>query len=299
MGGYPAQQYMGGGGGGGGDPVYALALSEKVVIKERINEAEAVATNLGCCYYQENTYDVMDAVTGQKLFVVEEESGLCCRTLCKPYQTLQLNFIDPRTGRHVMTADRPFACPLCPAVHNTCQQQSYLYTGIETNPTALLGHTKTIYLGGCFTPTIGVHLHNQRTPFAYIEGPRCCFGGCSELCCDQPFPLSTTPGKSQDVGILVKERPSNVSEALKELLTDSDLYTLTFENREITPQQKTVILSSALLLDYLFFETSKPWWCSPVTGNCAMTCCYMYMCGMVCPCKIACGSEGDDRKRMR
>eukprot|EP01059_Diplonema_ambulator_P010336 TRINITY_DN20333_c0_g1_i1.p1 TRINITY_DN20333_c0_g1~~TRINITY_DN20333_c0_g1_i1.p1 ORF type:complete len:329 (+),score=62.96 TRINITY_DN20333_c0_g1_i1:39-1025(+) len=291
----PPPQVMGGGmmPVAGADPTLLAGSSGKLVIKEKVNKAEAIASAVGCCWNQANTYEVFDEMTGQKVLHVKEHSGLCCRLFCKPYHSLKLNLTDPRTGYHVMTIDRPYKChTICPAICNMCQQQAYLYVGSDTkNHAALLGYAKAPRCAGCFTPTIGVHLSNHEVPFSYIEGPACCFGGCSEMCCDQPFPISQHRGKSQDMGLLVKEKPENASEALKEVMTDADLYTLTFHNPSLTPQQRTVLLSSALLLDYLFFETGKPWQCSPFTRTCSITCCNFYMCGMLWPCKLVLGGR--------
>eukprot|EP00662_Eupelagonemidae_sp_cell21_P029905 gene29905-52547_t len=96
------------------------------------------------------------------------------------------------------------------------------------------------------------------------------------MCCDQNFPVSRESGKAGDVAMIVKEKPESMAEAMKELMTDSDLFTLTFVDPGLSPVQKTILMGSVLLIDYMFFETNQAFECDPVSQKCEVVCCYCY-----------------------
>eukprot|EP00958_Prasinococcus_capsulatus_P009338 scaffold910_cov396-Prasinococcus_capsulatus_cf.AAC.59 len=100
----------------------------------------------------------------------------------------------------------------------------------------------------------------QEPPLALIKGPTC-FGGCTELCCSKPFEVArvvpgTEPSQYKklnfgDLATITKLKPSRDDHAaavilsfgfaLRELLTDSDVYEVTFADKSITPQQKATV----------------------------------------------------------
>ena len=58
------------------------------------------------------------------------------------------------------------------------------------------------------------------------------FGGCSELCCDQPFAVKRVDKNGSisvdvgDIATITKKKPKSFAGAMTEMLTDSDLYEL-------------------------------------------------------------------------
>ena len=151
--------------------------------------------------------------------------------------------------------------------------------------------------GGCFTPTVAIS--DNHAPFAVIQGP-CFFGGCSELCCPSKFSVSKIPPgitvdqvtKVKPVGdhaILIKEKPKSFGAAMREMLTDSDVYSLQFKDPNLTLEQKAGTLGTLFLLDYMFFERDQDM-CASENGKLVITLCNCVCMGMVCPCKIK--SEG-------
>ena len=100
-----------------------------------------------------------------------------------------------------------------------------------------------------------------------IQGP-CFFGGCSELCCPSKFSVSKIPPgitvdqvtKVKPVGdhaILIKEKPKSFGAAMREMLTDSDVYSLQFKDPNLTLEQKAGTLGTLFLLDYMPVEVLR------------------------------------------
>lgn len=150
--------------------------------------------------------------------------------------------------------------------------------------------------GGCFTPTLNITEKQSEQPFAKLEGP-CCFGGWSEMFCDFSFPISrfNGPGKLGDLAVVTKQKPQGLVAAAKEMVTDSDVYTIEFKDPTLNPQQKALFLSALVLSDYTYFEQGGGDKCGvDGDGRFYLNCCNMYCCGMLCPCKFTCsgGSDG-------
>eukprot|EP01064_Diplonema_japonicum_P006111 TRINITY_DN1404_c0_g1_i1.p1 TRINITY_DN1404_c0_g1~~TRINITY_DN1404_c0_g1_i1.p1 ORF type:complete len:353 (+),score=88.16 TRINITY_DN1404_c0_g1_i1:23-1060(+) len=299
QGGYPPQQQMMAIN-GGMDVLRAVGASNKLAIKQQVNLLEATADTMsGCipcaemCCERPNEYFVFDAATGQRLLRAKEESTFCCRCWCNPAHELKLHISDANTQQELMVVDRPFKCMNgCPALCDMCQQEVVLHRGNSVeNSAGVIGTTRMPCCGGGCTPTVNTYVNGSQTPFGTVEGPCCCFAGLTEMCMDQDFPVSRAEGKAGDLGIIVKEKPETMGQALTEIATDSDLFTLTFRDASLSQDQKLVLLSSVLLLDYMFFEQNQPFECDGST--CSVTCCYMYIGGCLIPMKCSCGG-GDD-----
>ena len=293
---YPVQPQPGQGGMGAGAQqaqqfIQYIGNAQKLVIKERVNALEVASDMVGCCFNQENTYDVFDALNGMKVMEVKEESSLMCRMCCKPHHPLKLNMKDPN-GNDVLVMDKPFKCAgPCPAWGDCCQQEGILYAGSEVDERLVIGKTKEPCCGGFMIPKLEVTSGVEERDVAVIEGPCCCFGGFTEFCFDQPFHVKTEDGAP--LATITKEKPHDASQALKELISDADIYSLTFESQQLTAEHKTILLSSLLLLDYQFFETKAPFECNPFTQTCTCTCCHFYICGAFLPCKCSVGGGGE------
>ena len=296
--GYPMQQM--GQMGGGGDALSRIGMAQKLCIKQKVSLLEAAGDTMGgvcpcaeCCCEQPNDYEIFDQASGQKLLHVKEDSDFLWRCCCNPAHELKLNFTDVATQQQVMVAHRPFkCCQQCPAWLPFCQQESTLYMGTDHENGQPIGVTKQPCCGGLFTPTVQVMMGSEDAePFATVEGPMCCFGGMTEMCCDQDFPISGGDGGGDgSVGMITKEKPESLGQAMAEIMTDSDLFTLSFKDPSLDQQKKIQLLSTVLLLDYMFFEQNQPWECDGT--SCSITCCNMYICGALTPCKCKCESGG-------
>ena len=83
---------------------------------------------------------------------------------------------------------------------------------------------------------------------AKIEGPTF-FGGCSEMCCDSEWPVSKMPAEAfdnklmvGDFAVITKHKPNGCESAMMEAMTDSDTYTIEFnQGVQLAPQQKALV----------------------------------------------------------
>eukprot|EP00854_Cymbomonas_tetramitiformis_P025702 gene25702-31433_t len=97
---------------------------------------------------------------------------------------------------------------------------------------------------------------------AKVVGP-CIFGGCSEYCFDTSFQVKNP--RYPDASIK-KQAPTNFSEAGRTAFTDSDTYQINF-GQNMTPYEKATLLTTALLVDYKFFEFDRES-CCPLPKGC-------------------------------
>ena len=143
---------------------------------------------------------------------------------------------------------------------------------------------------GWFMPTVHLRtedLSEESSPFAKVQGPFC-FGGCSEFCCDFNFPISyyTSAEKTGDVGKIVKLKPSNLGMAITELISDSDFFSIQFnENAKLDVSQKIAVITAQLLLDYMLFDGNTEKIKDDSDGT-TIYCCYMSCIGCLIPCSF-------------
>ena len=246
----------------------------------------------------------------------------CCapnhkfRVLFKP-ATMKLQRDQVLALPTVLTMDRPGStcsccnkkrlgyciCPGCPA----CADGFVLYAGDvqeaqrDANESYKLITPQTIGYaeqpipwGGGFTPTVNVMDRADATdkfrPLAKVEGASCCFGGYSELCCESAWPVSKMEPQqlnqqilTGDLAQITKKKPDSMSAALREALTDSDTYTIEFAPGQLAPQQKATMISSLILVDYMFFEKDNGM-CHMEGSKLKFTLFECYCAGCVCPC---------------
>lgn len=292
----------------------------KVAIKQKASKAEmagdALSGMIPCaeaCCEKENEYEIF-AADGTKLFSAYEESSFLCRCCCNPNHELKVHIHASMGGteQQVMVMNRPFKCAgPCPVWGPCCQSEATLHVmppgmpagqkfcdegtaeGVIGNDGTLIGKVLQPICGGFFTPTVDVFEGANETQFATVEGPCCCFGGMTEMCLDQNFPVSKEGGKAGDVGQITKEKPETMGQAMTELLSDADLFTLELRDPSMSARAKTTMIATVLLLDFMFFETNQAFECNPITQECSIVCCYCYMCGALEPIKCSCGGSED------
>lgn len=138
---------------------------------------------------------------------------------------------------------------------------------------------------------------NDDQEFARVKGPTI-FGGCSELCCDQRFGVKRVNKDGSvsydigDIATITKMKPKSFSGALREMLTDSDLYELEVHDTSLTPQQRATLIGTLLLMDYMFFERDIDMCGIDGQGRMYINICNCYCCGQVCPCQLKGGGSG-------
>eukprot|EP00756_Hemistasia_phaeocysticola_P032673 Hpha_TRINITY_DN16422_c2_g2::TRINITY_DN16422_c2_g2_i2::g.163645::m.163645 len=305
--GYPPPQQAGGFFGGAqppmqtyGNPEDVLASASMLAIKQKVSLMEAagdLASSVPCaeaCCEKENEYEIYDQSHAQMIFYVREHSemfGLTGRCCCNPAHELRMEIAQAKGQSAVFTIERPFKCfQSCPAWCDACQHE----ITVRGQGGQSLGGAKQPCCGGMCNPRVDVMESSlESSPFAHVSGPCCCFGGLTEMVCDQAFPVMDPTDTK--IGQITKERPEGLAQAVQEIMTDSDLFTLRFDNPQMAPRQKMLLLSTVLLLDYMFFEQNKPWECDPIEQSCSCTCFNIYCCGSYQPCTCKCGGgEGDN-----
>lgn len=145
--------------------------------------------------------------------------------------------------------------------------------------------------GGCCTPTLNLSRGAEADSFAKIEGPTC-FGGLSECCCSFTFPVSkaSSAKKAGDLAQIIKQKPKSVWQAVKEGMTDADMFTVEFRDKTLSPEEKSLILAGVMLNDYTYFEQGPGDKCgTDAEGKMYINFCNWYCCGMLYPMRVTFG----------
>lgn len=295
-----------------------LATVNSFRVNQRVKFWETMSR--GCCE-QSNTYDVFDETTGTHLFIAQEVSEDFLRCCCAPTHSLRVEFkrVNSSTRQWASTneivqmptvmslerqgcMDKP--CLSCCICSDSCKDGMNMNAGapITAKPGDVNVHDSTFAYatqpkcGGYCTPS--VNLFNRMSagdketafvPLAKVEGPMC-FGGCSELCVDSTFQVSSmkpeeldTKIKTGDLARITKVRPRGVCSCAKEMFTDSDTFTVQYaEGVGLTPQQKAAMMGSLILTDYMFFEQDQGM-CTVEGSKIKITLFECYCCGALCP----------------
>ena len=191
-----------------------------------------------------------------------------------------------------------------------CANEAFFHAGKVTGKAGELDKSKVfgrakvpIPFAGGFTPVIQVMDRDATSDhhFASVKGPMC-FGGCSELCCSVPFTVKKVNKDGSisvnvgDVATITKMKPKSFADAMRELLTDSDLYELEIHDLSLSAQQRASLVGTLLLCDYMFFERDIDA-CSynVFTKELKISLCNCFCLGKIIPCQCTCG--GDDKER--
>lgn len=268
-----------------------FANVDKFTMQQKVHLKEAATC--GCCEAA-NEYEIFDASHNTRLLAVKERSSLLLRVCCAPTHNLMLDVmaIDPQGNElfQVMTVEREACCSKpcigCCAFGGPCSDKATLHVGKQEGPAGKVEAGASFGViqqpmngGGGFFPTLLVMDRDGETEKALkIKGPMC-FGGCSEFCCDVNFRIKGD--NDVDRAVISKTRPKSMEGALKELMTDSDAFSIEVTDKSITPTQKAQLIGAMLLADYMFFERDMDM-CSCSDGF-AINLCNIYCCGCLCP----------------
>lgn len=261
-----------------------LGAVNKFKVKQRVRFMEAISQ--GMCE-QRNIYDVYDDATQQPIFSVVEESDGCQRCCLAPFHSFNLKFKPAAPGAPIamldsmpasMTMEREGCCDGkclgCFACSDSCKDGFFLHAGdvqgsaghVKMSSGRVMGVATQPSLGGGMTPTLNIMergdaMGSKWGTLAKIEGPTV-FGGCSEMCCESKWTVSKMTADAfetklmvGDFAIITKKTPKSCGEAIAEAMTDSDTYTIEFnQGVQLAPQQKALMLASLMQVDYMFFE---------------------------------------------
>lgn len=113
----------------------------------------------------------------------------------------------------------------------------------------------------------------------------CCIAG---MCCDHTFRIKDHDGN--EIGKIVKQKPSSFQEVATELASDSDVFAIEF-NKDLDVNKKATLFGALYLIDYMFFENEGEANVDVVNQKVSYKLCDLYCCGCTCPCKISCGGK--------
>lgn len=202
----------------------------------------------------------------------------------------------------------------CFACGEGCRQTGALYAGsLEGKPgekmgqrerTKLLGETVQPFGGGGFRPVMQImdrdndyDVEGKTSMFSAVRGP-CLFGGCAALCFDFDFSIAKADESMKedcktihkqnfgDFASITKIKPKSLAQGAREFFTDSDLFDVKFNAKEVTPQQKANILAQMVHLDYMFFENDSDMVERTDDGGTFIRFFNCYCYGCACPCGI-------------
>jgi len=90
--------------------------------------------------------------------------------------------------------------------------------------------------------------------------------------------------KDGDLALITKKKPTNMATAFAEAFSESDNYTIEFNNNHrLTGAQKATVLAGQLLADYMYFDgnTEK---CKVDDSGITIYCFYCSIIGLLTPC---------------
>ena len=96
-----------------------------------------------------------------------------------------------------------------------------------------------------------------------------------------------------EIGRIVKQKPSNFQELATELASDADVFAIEFQ-KDLAVDKKATLFGALYLIDYMFFENEGEGKVDLVNQQCSFKCCDLYCCGCTCPCHCSCGGGGGD-----
>lgn len=281
-----------------------LEDTERLIVKQKFEPLEAMANAaanaldldaLGNLGEVANKYDVYTDDGGDKFRVVEQSEycGLTGRCCCNPNHELKLHVYAPddvSPKDEVMIFERPCKCGQCCSCCNICQQEMTVFDGEGGQ----LGYIKQPFLGGGFAPKLEVmDREDDEDHYATVEYEGfCCVAG---LCCDHTFVLKDREGN--EIGKVVKQKPSSFEELAVEVASDSDVFAIEFQ-KDLDARKKATLFGALHLIDYMFFENEGEGNVDLVNQQCSFKCCDLYCCGCICPCNCNLGGGdgggGDD-----
>jgi len=284
---YPQQQQS--------QTVGQLADTTRLIVKQQFEPIEALAhatanalnmSALGNLGEIANRYDVFDE-GGDKFRVIEQSDhlGLTGRCCCNPNHQLKLHVYAPdafSNTSEVMVFDRPCKCGQCCSCCGICRQEMVAY---DENSQHQIGYIQQPFLGGGLAPTLQVMEREGEEPYATIQSEAvCCIAG---LCCDHTFVVKDAHGNT--IGTIVKLKPDNIGQFSQELVSDADVFSIEFKDRDLDVNKKATLFGALHLIDYMFFENEGQGTVDLVNQRGSYKLCDLYCCGCVVPCTCSCG----------
>jgi len=279
--------------------------SSRLEVHQKLNLLEAVTQ--GMCEMA-NGYKIMKDVEGEEpvhILSAREDSQCLTRCCCAPHHSTLVKIEDAEDAKVLLTLERiGCACPCpqkclgqCPICCDMCADNITVYEGniegtpgnLENAPVPVTMLKQPMCGGGIFPKLMeypkGDDSGGSSSSPHYFQGP-CIFGGCSELVMPATYRYKTQD--KTEVAALVHMTPKTCYDVFLEICTDVDKFEIKYEPTA-TMADRATVLAGAFLVDYMFFEMDNGMIsCSggfpPKTIE--FTCCFMFCCGILKPCKI-------------
>ena len=232
------------------DPMTELALSTGVLIRQ---EAQVFEQITGC--ESPNRYYVFSQSPqgGMKLLFKCKEYSECCMRNCCPASTREINMVikhiataanlDENFSAPFVDVKKPFKCTCC------CLERPEMLVNFGGTKQPL-GRIKQVFT--CCDPLFNIY--DNTGSLRYIIHGECCQCG---LCCannfcgklsEVIFNLYSSEDRTKPSGSIIKK-----SATAAELVTSADSYQVNFPANS-SPQDKMLLIVSALMIDYQYFE---------------------------------------------
>lgn len=232
------------------DPMAELALSTGVLIRQ---EAQFMEQITGC--ESPNRYYVFSQSPqgGMKLLFKCKEYSECCMRNCCPASTREINMaikhiatvnnLDENFTAPFVEVNKPFKCTCC------CLERPEMLVSFGGTKQPL-GRIKQMLT--CCDPLFNIY--DNTGSLRYILHGDCCQCG---LCCannfcgklsEVIFNLYSSENRTNPIGSIIKKGATTA-----ELVTSADSYQVNFPANS-SPQDKMLLIVSALMIDYQFFE---------------------------------------------
>lgn len=221
-------------------------------------------------------------------YQAKEESGRCSRMCCNPNHELTLHVTalegGKTTGTDVVQVHKPFKC-CCPAVC-PCFRKELTITKMLPEK-KVIGFVKQPWFAGCCKPKLDIFEYEGGKQLGTINGPCCCMGGC----CSSSFSMTTDTEDERSKEIAEIKRGGIADNGMRRaLLTDADKFSINFMKGFDSIENKWVLISSVLMVDYMFFEgeTNCLYSCCVCPPYCWFKLCDLYCCGCTLPVRCKC-----------
>jgi len=245
--------------GNGSEPVLTgtgpLKNAQTLLVKQRIRACEILSLCLMC--EVEKKYNIYGA-DEEILYTARERSNCLGRYCLGSIRGLSLEVCD-QTGRRVMALSRPFNCAglCCGIAYPHCTQSLKVIVNEET--AGVIRERAT----WCY-PVYHVS-DSLGSPLLKIRGPLCHYGCCGTdvqfqvmIAKDRPpegnggVPTNITSfeGGERCVATVTKKWGGLCTEALLE----ADSFVIHYTDPDLSVEEKSLILSSAFLIDFNYFE---------------------------------------------
>ena len=261
-----------------------------ISVDQKIDLTETAFQNLGFDFVENSnkyaiTFDRKDPSQQPDLIAIER-SNIFCRWCCKPCHPVEMEYYKPNsTSPEVFVSKKPFRCFECINCFSICAAQiNTEFAGEE------IGTTKERACTG-LTPILDVNVMGQDS--GKLSGPSCCLGDLFiRRCCGgedpPPFELvrDETKGIRSSIYTTRMDKKETAQDTLMRTVTDADNYTVQFV-RDMSAEEKVHLLSTVMLLDYLFYEQdgtnlSQGFYCGSFYCN-----------GCIIPCRVDCSNNNN------